>query len=101
MGLTTDRNDPDLTRGVDETPRPQAAKYLVLSDEELAKGFVRPYRDEYRHTTCGTVTTMGYQLSATYARQPKFYGATYCVHCQMHKPVSEFVWTKDGKVVGS
>lgn len=50
---------------------------------------------------CGTVTNMGKELSETYARNPKFYGATYCVGCQMHRPVSEFVWTADGAVVGS
>ena len=44
---------------------------------------------------------MGERLSETYARNPTFYGATYCVTCQMHRPVGEFVWTADGKVVGS
>lgn len=101
MGLTDDPADPRLERGVDTEPRPQAEVYLVLSEEERAKGFVRPYRDSYRHETCGTVTTMGVALSQTYARDPKFYGATYCVHCQMHLPVSEFTWTRDGETVGS
>jgi hypothetical protein len=50
---------------------------------------------------CGTVTTMGDALSETYARNPKFYGATYCVVCRMHRPVGEFVWDADGAVVGS
>lgn len=99
--LTDDPNDPRLGRGVDSEPRPQQEVYLVLSEAERAKGFVRPYRDAYRHTTCGSVTTMGVALSETYARNPKFYGATYCCACQMHKPVSEFTWTADGEVVGS
>lgn len=43
-GTTDDRSDLRLTHGVDETPRPQAEVYLVLSDEERAKGFVRPVR---------------------------------------------------------
>ena len=30
---------------------------------------------------------MGDALSETYARNPKFYGATYCVFCRMHRPV--------------
>jgi hypothetical protein len=101
VGLTTDPFDPRIGRGVDEEPIPQHEVYLVLSEEERAKGFVRPYRDEYKHLTCGSVTTMGRALSETYARQPAFYGATYCCHCQMHKPVSEFVWTADGQTVGS
>jgi hypothetical protein len=44
---------------------------------------------------------MGLVLCETYARDPKFYGATYCVGCQMHRPVAEFVWDEDGEVVGS
>lgn len=47
--ITTDKNDPRLGYGSDETPRPQNEVYLVLSEEERAKGFVRPYRDSYRH----------------------------------------------------
>jgi hypothetical protein len=101
MPLTTDPNDPRLGHGADTAPRPQNEVYLVLSDDELAKGYVRPFRDEYQHQACGGVTKMGFTLSATYARDPKFYGSTYCVHCRMHKPVGEFTWTKDGAVVGS
>lgn len=101
MSLTDDRTDPRLLHGIDETPRPQNEVYLVLSEEERAKGFVRPLRRAYLHATCGAETRMGLELCETYARNPKFYGATYCVHCQMHKPVSEFVWVEDGKAVGS
>lgn len=43
----------------------------------------------------------GLALCETYAREPKFYGATYCVGCSMHLPVAEFVWSEDGQVVGS
>jgi hypothetical protein len=93
--------------------------YIVLCDEERAKGFVRPYRDAYKHVGrletmriglltedrsvggCGTVTTMGRALSETYARDPKFYGATFCCGCNRHLPVAEFVWTADGARVGS
>jgi hypothetical protein len=101
LSLTDDRNDPRLTHGIDETPRPQAEVYLVLSEEERAKGFVRPLRRAYIHSTCGALTTMGLALCETYARNPKFYGATYCAHCQMHRPVGEFVWDEDGQTVGS
>lgn len=49
MGLTTDRNDPGLKQirqdGQQET-------YLVLSDEDRAKGFVRPVRQRYKHVGC-------------------------------------------------
>lgn len=92
--LTEDPNDPELTHGADpEGVRvPQAAAYLVLSEEELSKGFVRPVRRSYWHVQCGTTTTMSVRLAETYAREPGFYGATYCVHCQGHRPVSEFRW---------
>jgi hypothetical protein len=98
--LTDDPNDPRLTRGHDDSPAPQAEAYLVLSVEERAKGFVRPYRDAYRHDTCGSVTTMGRALSETYARDPKFYGGTYCVKCQMHRPVGEFHWYEMDGTIG-
>lgn len=105
MSLVTDPNDPRLGHGVDDAPRPQHDVYLVLSEAERAKGFVRPYRNTYRHLACAVnpqqVTTMGEALSETYAREPNFYGATYCTACQMHKPVGEFIWDQDGAVVGS
>lgn len=75
--------------------------YIVLCPDERAKGFVRPYRDSYKHLSCGTVTKMGRDLSETYARDPTFYGATFCVGCNRHLPVSEFVWTADNQPVGS
>ena len=102
MSLTTDRNDPELGYGSNEEPVPQNKKYLVLSEEERAKGFVRPYRDTYTHEVC--TTTMGEALSETYARQPNFYGATYCCHCRKHRPVGEhgeFVWTGTSIKVGT
>lgn len=154
-GLTTDRSDEDLTRGVDTEKVGQNKKYLVLSDEERAKGFVRPVRHKYVHVGrkvvgvlkpltdeqkeryagedyvmfedyegkqgaaigryltrrehenmkvidgvtyvggCGALTVMNSVISETYARDPKFYGATYCTGCSMHLPVGEdgeFVW---------
>jgi hypothetical protein len=103
VGITSDRTDPRLTHGVDEEPVPQAEIYLVLSDEERAKGFVRPVRTAYIHDTCGSTTTMGTALAETYARDPRFYGATYCCYCQMHRPVGEhgeFRWL-DGSRVGT
>ncbi len=91
--------------------------YIVLCEDERKKGFVRPYRDSYKHVGrpevvgsgdsvrlvggCNTVTTMGRALSETYARDPTFYGATFCVACNRHLPVAEFVWTADGEQVGS
>jgi hypothetical protein len=94
MGVTDDRNDPGL-RNVGEDGMQE--KYLVLSEEERAKGFVRPVRREYIHLTCGAVTGMGQALAETYARKPDFYTGTYCVQCKGHFPVGEngeFVWSR-------
>lgn len=99
--VTSDPNDPRLTRGVDEEEVSQAEAYLVLSDEEKAKGFVRPVRTSYVHEVCGAVTRMSSSIAETYARDPKFYGATYCVNCRKHRPVSEFVWDGTYEKVGS
>lgn len=92
MTTTSDRNDPGLQK-VDE--RGMQEKYLVLSEEERAKGFVEPVRHSYIHSKCGAVTHMGDALAETYARNPEFYGATYCCKCQDHFPVGaegEFLW---------
>ena len=121
MGITADRNDPALQNvGSDGMQE----KYLVLSEEERAKGFVRPVRYKYIHVGvggseidpndisksglkgngCGVLTVMGKELSETYARDPKFYGATYCVGCKTHYPVGEngeFVWADTDIRVGA
>jgi hypothetical protein len=114
-------------RPVDEVRANQTAKvgqyedYIVLCPDERAKGFIRPVRNKYVHVgidghevdpnnpakhgrtgnACGVETRMGNALSETYARDPKFYGATFCVGCSKHLPVGEFVWSQDGEVVGS
>lgn len=67
--LTTDPNHPDLKRGIDEEKVPQNKAYLVLNDDEKAKGYIRPIRDTYIHKTCGTVTRMGLSIAETYARK--------------------------------
>lgn len=154
MSTTADPDDPRLGRGVDEVPVAQNEAYLVLSEEERAKGYVRPVRAAYVHVGrpgpkhalldltseqrasnsnavkyerypegstvvgrywtqemldaidkgCGTLTTMGRALAETYARDPSFYGATYCCGCQRHRPVGEdgeFVWDGTPLRVGS
>lgn len=164
--LTSDRNDPRLKEG-QKNETGQHDIYLVLSDEERSKGFIRPVRNSYVHVGkkpnwkevhrmldederaeskkeypnrdeyvavmtvlvdrhgkfaggtyvtqkeldawesgkllggCGTLTTMGNVLSETYARDPKFYGATFCCGCNKHLPVDEFVWDGTNETVGS
>lgn len=160
MGLTTNRNDPELGHGYDDEKIDQHKKYLVLSEEEIKKGFVRPVRDSYIHVGkkveleggtlrelteeekerykdenygafieypknsessvigkfiskeesqnigkfiggCNGLTKMNQTIAETYARDPKFYGSTYCVHCRMHRPVEEFHWDGTTEKVGS
>ena len=53
---------------------------------------------------CGTITTMSVELAETYARQPGFYGATYCCGCRRHLAVGangEFVWEGTEERVGT
>jgi hypothetical protein len=153
MGTTTDPNDPRLGHGVDKDPGPQQDAYLVLPDEDRAKGFVRPLRRSYKHVGpsgpthalrdlssderdryghygyvkfekypdgdslvgrywtqaqldavgkgCRVITKMSQDIAETYARNPKFYGSTYCCGCCKHLPIDEFVWIDDGSRVGS
>lgn len=105
MGLTTDPNDPALR---EHDPSGQQKKYLVLSEEERRKGFIRPVRQKYIHKACGAVTTMGLALSETYARDPSFYGGTFCCNCGKHFPLVNpdgsraFIWdASDGSGVGT
>ncbi len=50
---------------------------------------------------CGVVTNMGESLAETYARDPSFYGLTFCCGCSTHLPVEEFVWEGTNERVGS
>lgn len=84
-------------------PDGQHADHWILPDEERAKGFQRPVRRTYVHTVCGVATTMPQAIAETYARQPGFYGSTFCVGCGDYFPVGEagnFVWD-DGSKVGT
>lgn len=107
-----DRTNVTLTDGSPVTddhrelrPSGQQKAYVVLSAEERAKGFVRPVRRTYNHGKCHTDTTMSVALAETYARDPGFYGGTFCTGCGTHFPVGEFNWREAdgslGPVVGS
>ena len=79
----------------------QQKDYVVLAEEERAKGFIRPVRDSYVHKKCGTLTRMSRSIAETYARDPKFYSGTFCCGCRDHFPLEEFVWAGTEEVVGS
>lgn len=111
--LTDNPDDPELTHGPDTEQVPQAPVYLVLPEQDRAKGFVRPLRHSYIHVGvggselalvapgCGVQTTMSREISETYARDPNFYGSTYCCGCGMHLPIEQFIWDGDEQVVGT
>ncbi len=50
---------------------------------------------------CGTDTTMSLEIAETYARNPHFYGGTFCCSCRKHLPLEEFVWRGTVEIVGS
>jgi hypothetical protein len=96
MGVVDNRKDLDTTIQADGMQK----NYLVLSEEERAQGFVRPVRTRYMHLRCGSITTMGIAIAETYARNPSFYGGTFCAVCREHFPVGadgEFVWVEKGE----
>ena len=96
---------PEHRNRINEGPRAGQQKgYVVLAEEERAKGFVRPVRHSYKHLTCGGVTTMGQTLAETYARDANFYSGTFCCSCRDHFPVGadgQFVWTGTDEKVGT
>ncbi len=148
--VTTCSGDPITEATTKIKASGQQNDYVILTDEERAKGFVRPVRCSYVHvgirpkyptreltdeqkeqhegsdyvayekypeddsivgrfwtqkdldSGCGGVTTMGLALGETYARDPEFYGSTFCCKCKDHFPVAEFIWDDGSKeVVGS
>lgn len=163
MSLTTDPNHPGINKTKEDG---QNEAYIILSEEERAKGFVRPVRKSYQHVGrkvdrdgtiepledhlhegiekyygrdkgyvaylkypesrsplagsyikqdeldafnnkadrvggCMAITTMNEAIAETYARNPKFYGATFCTGCGTHLPVNEFIWRGTTEEVGS
>lgn len=61
----------------------------------------RYWTQEQLNSGCRAVTYMSQELAETYARNPKFYGATFCSNCKRHFPVEEFVWDTTNEIVGS
>lgn len=75
----------------EEYPPGQAACGKFWTERELKGG-------------CGTRTTMARSIAETYARDPSFYGGTFCCGCGAHYPVGangEFVWDGTDERVGT
>ena len=85
----------------DLKPNGQQKGYVVLSEDERAKGFIRSVRRQYIHGECGGETTMSQPIAETYAREPGFYSDTFCAKCGEHFPVDQFTWSSTDKKVGS
>jgi hypothetical protein len=82
-------------------PDGQQEHYVILSDDERAKGFVEPVREVYVHLPCGTETRMARSIAETFAAKPDFYSGGYCAHCRSHYPNAEFVWRGTQQTVGT
>lgn len=74
--------------------------YWVLSDEERAKGFVKPVRTSYIHVRCGVKTSMNIKLAETYAANPWFYSGTFCAACREHFSLDQFRWVNNNGTDG-
>ena len=82
----------------------QQLAYVVLSEAERAKGFVEPFRQAYVHDRCGSETVLADSIAETYARDPQFYSATFCVKCRNHFRIGEggeFTWKGTTQKVGT
>jgi hypothetical protein len=92
------------TPTLETRPDGQKADHWVLPEEERQLGFVRPVRVKYLHEVCGTVTSMPQAIAETYARQPSYYGSTFCCGCRDYFPVGaagQFLWDDgSGEKVG-
>jgi hypothetical protein len=75
--------------------------YVVLSQEDRDKGFVRQAHESYVHKPCGSLTRLARGIAETFARDPSFYNGTFCVNCKAHYPLHEFVWAGTAMEVGT
>ena len=96
----------DLTP--EEAERHAQSKYVKFEAYDPPHGSVtgrywtQPQLDAAAKGGCGTDTTMNRAIAETYARNPKFYGATFCARCGAHFPVGlkgEFAWVfRNGEI---
>lgn len=79
------------------------AKYEEYPNQSEGSVVGRFWTERDLKSGCGTSTTMGLAIAETYARNPNFYGSTFCCLCGNHYPVGEageFEW-EDGSKVGT
>ena len=89
---------------INEKERFNGVGYVVFEPyPEGSRAIGRYWTDAELHSGCGSETIMGRALAETYARQPNYYGSTFCCKCADHLPVGidgEFIWL-DGQRVGT
>lgn len=90
----------DLTEDEKARNGSHYAKYEKYPDEESPL-VGRCWTKAQLESGCQSVTTMGQILAETYARDPKFYGGTFCAICRTHFHLEEFVWEGTTEQVGS
>lgn len=91
----------NVTRPLTPSEVERYHQYGYVLFEESDEGLGRYWTRAQLNSGCGAETKMGPALAETYARDPSYYGSTFCCYCSAHFPVAEFVWTSDGEVVGS
>lgn len=90
----------------EETERWKEAGYTLFETypEDSPEGkdgkVGRFWTPELLSSGCMTETTMSRTIAETYAKDPNFYGGTFCCKCKTHLPVEQFEW-EDGSKVGS
>jgi hypothetical protein len=76
---TTGGNSVESARESQTNETGQHESYIVLCPDERAKGFVRPYRNAYKHTVCGSVRgiaeVMGHKRFAGHITEQVIAGA--------------------------
>jgi len=93
----------DLTTDQKERHKDSYAKFEAYPESEspkLGRYWTQAELDAV-NKGCKTLTTMAKPLAETYASNLNFYGATFCVKCQRHFPVDEFVWEGTNERLGT
>jgi len=62
--------------------------------------YAAPIRRKYIHKSCGVVTKIGLDIAETYAKNPNYYGRTFCCGCKDYFNVGDFYWEIDGVILG-
>lgn len=67
----------------------------------MAMAVKRPYRDTVRHVRCGVLSAVAPLSARRWQQDPEAYTTCYCSGCKADRPCTEFVWDKDGRLVGT